>query len=451
MSVVHENFYEQIAVPKAEIIDLSHLSHGDWEPTYGQYDKEKQMRKIEYLNSIASQRFGQEVVHEDAVNTASFVSYSFDLFNGHINEEMPASFGFMVPTRVQREPSDYDDESLFHFPVLRYFDLATRQRFAATMCPYVADRYGIDQNTGQRGYMLFVPLFSDMISDIDNATTLKETATKIVNDGVTLAKRRLNAKVIGLGASIPGMTMFGKTIKEEGFVTTTGHGGTVRLIGDIILESQNLGIANLEEGIGILGSGAIGGATAEYLLSEAITNKLSLYDVKTFRALKLAKKLTEKYPLADINIVNEDHELADSAKTLVSAVTGSVNLNESGWGDKDLEGLTVIDDSVPNAFNVPDIESRGGKLLFVIGQDETKDGLITGEGFMSGGQSFADIDQTWGCGAEAMSIAAFSDYDKAIRNPVEVRQVTAIGELFDRVGIKPAPAQRLGEYILKSL
>lgn len=419
-----------------------------WELSYGQYDKQKQLDKVSVLYDLARTYFHSSEVDDAAQTTYEFINNSFDIYNGDNTTELLASFGFIVPTRIRRDPSDYDDESLYHAPILQYFDTDTRQKFAATMCPYIADRYGIDTETGRRGYMIFVPLFMDMVKDL-SPTEIERVARKIIDDGVGLASGRLDAEVIGLGASIPGITMFGRTIPENGFVTTTGHGGTINFVGKVILsalEDQVISEADIDT-IGFIGAGAIGGATAEYILETGICNNVLLRDVRDRRVRKVAERLSKMFPRAGVEILTTSDQIARRTKTIVSALEGSINLDAPGWKDVDLEGLKIIEDTVPPAFDLAQLKKRGGEMLFVIGEDNTEDGLLTGEGFKSGGSSFAEINHTWGCGAEVCALAKTRRHDLAIRGPVNSEQIANIGKLFDQVGIGVAPLQRFGEFL----
>lgn len=433
-----------------EITDFStDLASGDWEPKYGDYDRELQLRKLSDLyKRLLPVVSDKEELEELTGQTAEFMQSAFNLFEGRTEETHEGSYAFVVPTRIERDNHEYGEEATSHFPILKYVDPATRQRMLVGMCPFIIDRYGVDEN-GKRGYMVFSPLFGDMMSDLkDDPLKLMTVASAVINDTAKFARDRLGASVVGLGAILPRLTNMGRDVVVPGLHTTTGHGGTVHLIAETMkLAIDKRMIANYSGRLGIIGAGAIGSATADVILSRAIADELVISDNQAPRLQTVVAQLQQKYPSARILGTLNNAEVFAGNNGVVSAVTTSFDLDGKEWSDVDLDGKFVLDDSQPGCFNPEKLEARGATLAWVMGRDETKAGLSTLESFDYGSTGPASRKDVWGCQGEAAAIATTQRYDYAIRDIVTPQDANQIGEIFEQTKIGPAPLQRMGKYI----
>jgi hypothetical protein len=430
------------------VIDLSPIHNGDhWQPTYGQYDLSGVLRRLDVISDQASVQFGDDPEFHRAMDTTDrFVRESFKLFGGEISPEDPGTFGFVVPTRIDREHWDYAGEVEPLMPVLGYVDVATRQRVLAGMCPFVVDRYG--KGPDGRGYMICAPIFSDMITDVEDPAEQLSIIDKVINDTASFAKEKIGISVIGLGAILPRLTDMGNMIKVPALHTTTGHGGTLWLIGETLKKANDMGLIRGGLGkIGVIGAGAIGSSTAELLLAQYPGLDLTISDNKPHRLSGVLADLSGKYPDANIRGTLDNAELLTASPAVVSAITSRLDLHSEALRGVDLDGKFIIDDSQPGCFNPEDLEARGAVLAWPIGHDGTASGLLTREWFDYRGTGPATRSDVWGCEAEGAAIALTRRYNSSINSLVTPEQAQEIGRLCALVGVTVADLQRMGHVI----
>jgi hypothetical protein len=283
---------------------------------------------------------------------------------------------------------------------------------------------------------------------------VQSTFNKAVNDAIKFSKVNLGSKIVGLGATLPAYTNFGKSIDVEGITTTTGHGGTVQLVESTIdraLEEDHITSEQLRN-IGVLGLGSIGFSFA-HVLGEKYKDSSGFYiydkDERgkgiNDRALAHLRSIGVK----DITIASSEREVLERSGVIVSAVKNGGPFAESVF-PASLEGKLIVDDSQPSAFNYMDVFNRGGTAAWPIGTSENGFVRRASWGFGSMGHPNLDL---FGCESEAWAI--WKDYTErgdvaltsALRGPVNPENMKPIASLFRDLGIVASNLQIDGRYV----
>ncbi len=420
-----------------------------WSPNYGTYDRDTLTIKYRKLATILM-NLGVDGadVEQELEQSLDYINHSYDLFEGKKDAGYDASFAFLVPTRLNSKDTKYSGEIYPYLPILQRVDPLTRQRTFQGMCPAVLDTY-IQDEQGRKGVMVFTPVFEDMPNDINNLTTTLHITRKIVNDTVDFAHNKLGASIVGLGATLPKYTKLGRTIKVPGANITTGHGGTVWLIGETVNKAQESVKGGGSEYIGMIGLGAIGASSAEYILDDP-NRRVILFDRATSTAQKVYMQLAERYGSGRVLMANNIGEVLVKSNIIVSAVTSPIGMDlDPQLADIDLTGKIIIDDSQPGCFNKGEIEARGGLLAWVIGEDMSLSNILTKEhGFSYGGWGpVSDRREIWGCEAEAGSISHMEAYDLATTTAISPEVARRIGRICEQSGVRVAKLQSFGQYL----
>jgi hypothetical protein len=415
-------------------------SDGDM-PEYGVYNRDVYIPK---LVSMASRMMTQkQLTPAEAQQSLDFAEQAFDRFEGKAEMPHEGSYAFMVPSRISREHGDkYKSEIEPFLPMVRNMNNVDMLNAVVGMPPAVIDSYNPDHEDKQ-GHVVFVPLFGDMISDLDFGQAAK-VADKVINDTADFAREKLGARIAGLGAILPLLTRYGKSVRTEGLTTTTGHGGTVWLIGETVgrvVEAN--GMPN--DTIGIVGAaGSIGSASLDLLLEKYPDAHFLLQDTRTDNLSSIVKNLEAKDRFRVKKVESIQHVLENS-KIAVSAITSIVDL-KSEYPDLNLDGVTIVDDSQPGAFSREDVEEKGGKLVWVVGKDMSPDGRTTRMGGYLFGESsgLTHSSDVWGCEGEVSSLAYTKEYGHAIRSKVTPAMARNIGRAMGRSSIISADFQSFG-------
>lgn len=432
------------------------LSPNLWETTYGVYDRGLQQRKLDELEILLRDRVDDKATFdEDMLATRQFVGGAFDLYEGKGGKAEDGEYAFVVPTRMTRGNPDYAQEAIEHFPVLKYTDAATRQRMVAGMCPFVIDKYGPngDLDPSRQGFMVFAPLFGDMMHDLaDDPGKLAATANKVINDTARFCRDRLGTSVIGLGAILPRLTDYGRSIDVKGLYTTTGHGGTIDLFAQGFQDAVEQKVPKDYIGnLGIIGAGAIGGPTADVIAGRGLVDQIELSDNRPDRLEAVVQALTKAHPGVRIKGSLDNRKVVERNAAILSAVTTTFDLSAPEWQGINLEGKYFGDDSQPGCFDPMQVEALGGVLAWVMGHDGTHDQALTLRNFSYGDTGPASRSDVWGCQAEVAAIALTRQYDFAINAEVTPKDANNIGDLMKEVGIGPARMQRMGRYVALGL
>lgn len=397
-----------------------------------------------------------EVLATQLFIDASFTMYDESLLldDNRLHPDADGAFAFVVPMRVSRFRGDYGGEVELISPILRYIPNEYRAMFAVGLPPLVLDTYAPGPD-GRRGYLVLAPIFTDSMFDIPDRAA--GVALANINAAVDFAYRRLGAEVIGLGAVLPALTRFGRSIQNQNVITTTGHGGTVSQIDQAIrvIEAERREGPESPVTIGFLGLGSIGRSAAEVITGSHPEAKIAMFDTRS-SSMRNAHRLLESVGRTAIACENE-LDLVGHSDIIVSAITSTVDLDPY---DIDLTGKFIVDDSQPSSFNRAQVESRGGRVAWVVARDTQH--LVTRDSYNYGptADPYRDL---FGCEAEAASLARYDrelrerglepDVAKkvisrvALRAPVTARDARRIGELFRRYGIVSAPFQIHGEYL----
>jgi hypothetical protein len=373
------------------------------------------------------------------------VERAFDIFEGRSIDERGGSFAFVVPPRIRRELDQCGDEAFDTLPLLRHVDAGTRQWAIAGCCPMVLDRYGVDQH-GTRGVMLVAPVFADIFGDVLGLSCQVGLVRAIVRATVQMAVDRFGARTVGLGATLPRLTDYGRSVAEPGVRTTTGHAGTVWLLLETLRQARQLCPSNGP--IGIVGAGAIGLAAAQSVLAGDPFSEIALYDVDRSRLRFAERRLCDSSDAARVTISTDLPQLLGTCPVTVAAATTPISLAVAEYDELDLGGKVIVDDSQPPVFQRSEVESHGGRLVWVIGRDGSGSGVVTrSAGFRYGGCGPVSNDEVWGCEAEAAALAVCGRDQPGICGPVTIEDTGRIGSLCRQLGIRTAPLQSFGAYV----
>jgi len=334
----------------------------------------------------------------------------------------------------------------------------------------VLDTYMKDGNPSHNGALVLAPVFEEMKTDYfsgsQDPVVIEREAIRAMQDlehilgkTATFAHHYLGAEVIGLGATLPGLTNFGAMLRQQPgmdkLVTTTGHGGTVYTIVEtarkIIDEEPSIN-SNGEIGM-IGGAGSIGWSSTVASLDMIKDHKIVSFDTRMDRLGNMIEDDKNAMYKDRIESAPTVRDVLERTNVIITAITGTIDLNDPEYEDLDLRGKVIIDDSQPGCFDKEQVEARGGKLVWVVGEDGSESGFITRDGFHTGGKpyNYGDSSGLYGaksefaCGQEAAVIAAYGAYDRAINKRVEPRDVRLIGELFKRANVLVAPYQAFGK------
>jgi len=441
---------------------------------YAAYDIETVVDKIDgvtkFLIEYTAEHYPGAICDSEIHATELFIKQAFAMYdeyvtkprNGRIPADADAKFAFVVPSRTSTLNPKYGGEAEIPCPITRYIPNELRGFLGIGLPPFIVDQYNLDNESG-KGYLINASLYPDMLIHMpfDDA---KKVAQKNTNDGVAFAKG-LGAKVAGLGALIPALTKFGKTISVEDINTTTGHAGTIYTILQTAEHAVERGYIKPDalKRLGCLGLGAIGNPLAEIMASHySETTAFNIFDYASDKISSGAKALDDIGK--EYTISNTVLDLLNNSDVIVSAITSPVDLDKIDPDHKlDLTGKLIIDDSQPGMFNRDQVEKRGGTLVWVIAHDTQ--GVVQRKQY-SYDTLVDEQDDLFGCEAEAGALSRYYNelcYERglgpkvaqriiekiAVRDRVTTRQVRLFGVLFRRYGIIPAPFQVLGELVPK--
>ncbi|MEP6710275.1 MAG: hypothetical protein ABJA64_00975 [Candidatus Saccharibacteria bacterium] len=430
-------------------------------PDYATFNQQLTQAKIDQVYAaILAEGTGDSAAVEDAyTRTSHFVERSFNMYENRSQLEQPIERAFAVPMRIMRNDESYASEVLPFVPLLDPefgVNSDVRQRSLVGLPPLILDTYLQSSDPQRRGALVLTPLFGDMERDLVTSKgrlrrkyqqwKLGRLASRNINETARFIHEQLGASVAGLGAIIPSVTKFGTTIKQEGLTTTTGHGGTVHLIVETAKKIINDTSLPQDAKIGVIGgAGSIGYSSVDVIANSLPEHRITTYDKNEARL----QQLVHDHPSTSrINIKNNALDVLRSSHVIITAVTTKIDLDANDPNfELDLRGKYIIDDSQPGCFDRDQVEARGGKLLWVVGEDGSADKFLTRDN----GYNFGDeagirgTSAIWGCEAEAGVIAASGEYHKALRERVNPRHARIIGELCTAYSVSIAPYQSFGQ------
>ncbi len=408
--------------------DLYTVKH--WRPKYGRYNLDIILKRLEDISQFENVDAGRLQQSEQ------FVRRVFDQYwSKQPIDSRHYEFVFAVPTRIRRGDDEYHSEAASFLPIIQDLDSELAQLFISELPPCVIEEY-------PQGAIVFVPLFSDLLTDYRMPLLLKRRVNAIVDDTAKFIASKLHANIVGLGGTLPKITSFGAPLRKHGLQTTTGHGGTATLIGNIFDYFYRQKPA--DSLVGIIGCGAIGEATADLLLSKYPDLRICMHDKREKYQLKIINRLKADYGSHRVYGAGSNTQLLADATIIISAITSSISIPST----LDLTGKIIIDDSQPGSFDGNQVRAHDGTLVWVVGHDTTKTGHMRRIGGYSFGEyGLAMPGDVWGCEAEVAAIWAAKRYDLRIESPVTVEQTKNIGQLFDEVGVGLAQWQEHGRLL----
>ncbi len=377
-------------------------------------------------------------VEAEVKDTETFINAAFDDYEGR-NKLDTVEFAFCIPTRASRFNEEYWQEVYDFVPGLKYLPIQHRFAILSCMPPLKIVSYG-KPGVPSHGAVIFVPIFNDMLKDYRNKLLLKMEVARRINDSVNFAHERMGVEIVGLGATLPKLTNFGRDIKAR-VVTTTGHAGTAWLMRQTFnkVVDKYFGSNPGKLKIGFIGAGSIGVAALESIAKQNHDFMYQIYDIR--QKMNEAAQLKMSNKGIDIDISRSNQTLIKDCDIILSAVTSKIDIS-----DIDLTGKIIIDDSQPGQFSREEVQSAGGVLTWVVGKDNSADHFATKRnGYSYGKNGLYGSEDLWGCEAEVAALANIGKYELAIRDHVTTEQIDRIGHVFKELNIEVAEFQSHGQ------
>lgn len=415
-------------------------------PTYHGPDRSLALRCLESIDRALHEGDGCPDHSAALEETVRFVEDAFALYEGRTACAHPADRVFVVPSRITRDDPTHASECADFLPLLTSrhgVGASLTQRFLTLLPPSTVSSYGV--HDGRQGRALLVPVTSDVVADL-GADRASAYVTDVVRDTARFARRSLGADVMGLGATLPSLTRFGRSVAVPGLVTTTGHGGTVHLIQSLarrVALEHPWAQGHLR--IGVVGAaGSIGAAALAALLREFPETEFVACD-RPRRLGRVERVLEAADAGARARVTGEVADVLGTCTLVVGAITERLDLDAVVPG-MDLGGRVFIDDSQPGCVDRDQWEKRGGVLLWPVGSAARADGpLHRDNGFRYGrGTGLVQAHDLWGCEAEAAALALTGEHRAALQAPVTFGAVQEIGALCTSLGIHAAEPQSYG-------
>ncbi len=434
--------------------DQLRASSGDinlWEPEYGNPNLDIQLRRFAEI-ATSLDNSGIPYDNDSVIQTEQHLQKIFAEYTGQQEIEPGGSFAFIVPTRIQRTGSNkanYTSEVDPLFSLLKHADNNTKQVVMSGMPPFIVDRYNPGEDD-TAGAIIFAPVLMDIYRDIP-FDKVHSVTDKIMNQTTDFAKHTVGAGIGAFAAVLPRVIRYGDAIKTKDFYTTTGHGATTTLIDLNLEQAREMNLTRSQYSkIGILGTGAIGEATAQLLLHKNPTGEIILSDKKEERGKEVIGRLRTEFPQAKIEFTTNNAKVIEGCEVTICAAAAQFNIDEGGLENVDFTDTYIIDDSQPGAFSPKQVRERGGEIVWPVARDRTLGRLGTRQSFDYQRTGPAELDENFSCESEALVLSISKEYDKAIKAAVTVEQAIAIGSLMKECGVEIAPPQCLGQRIVLS-
>lgn len=437
----------------------------DWQkPSFEQYaghDMESVWAKfsglMDFLRTKVPAVSEKELGATELFLSSTEIAYNETPKDGSVHPDADGSFAFVVPARMSRNNPEYGQEVELVMPALRYVPRDLRSAMMLGLPPFVIDRYKSNAE-GRSGVLVFAPVYPDMEEDLGRRVDQLKAGRAQVNAAVDFAYGRFGTEVVGLGAILPSLTLFGQKIENQNVITTTGHGGTIQLIFEALDLALREGRVTEEQArkLGILGLGAIGEPIAHVGRHRYPDASMTVYDPKDNGAH--AEKVAEKI---GARAAQNEREVFEESGVVISALSKVIPIRPQAFGlsRKEMAGMLLLDDSQPGAFDPEAVVELGATLAWIVGRDG--DSIVRSS--YTYGDTLASPNDLFGCEAEAAVIAAYRDellqegISKeivngfirriAIRKAVTPEMVDVVGWLFQKYGVSAAPLQAFGKYV----
>lgn len=390
------------------------------------YSEETIHDKIGGLVNYLRENFGDEIPAVELDTTDAFVDSAFTMYGershtGRVHDDSDGSFAFVVPVRLSRERPEYGKEVEGAIPAFRYLPNELRADMLVGLPPLIIDRYERAAD-GKQGYIVMAPIYTDNLNDMEHSprATLKIARPKI-NDAVDFAQERLGVEIVALGAVIPALTNYGKSVTNTNVIVTNGHGGTAYIVKETVRAAveNNLVSADAIKKIGMLGLGSIGYSIAHLIASEFPGSELRVFDTSANKVDRVLKTIQD----GNIIAAKDGAELIDKSDIIISAIVGQIDLQDEAHHRINMKDKLVVDDGQPAAFDRKQVTARDALLTWPIGHDTLK--LIVRNDFDYGTMYDSKRD-LFGCEAEGATLALYAQDmrnrglpDQVVRNVLE--------------------------------
>ena len=427
-------------------------------PNYSNFSRERLLINLDQVAAAVAEETDADRIElkQALVDSQHFVHSTFDYFEGKRDVGRLIARAFCVPMLSTRNHEDRASESTPFLPLYdpERFGVNSDKRMRGIygLPPTLLDTYTKSDRDTETGALVLVPMYADMLNDPwpDRADLVAVTGV-ILKEAMRFAHIRVGAKVVGLGATLPHPTItnFGQHLRAidgmENLVTTTGHGGTVYMIVETVKKVLTETSTDSRGRIGVIGgAGSIGWSSIVAVLEMIDDHQIHSYDRRVMSLNGYGDRIHVAPTAADV---------LRETNIIVTAVTGRINLDDEEFSGIDLTGKVIIDDSQPGCFTRHQVEARGGKLVWVVGEDGSRSKFISRDGLYTNGVPYNYGDDfgldghhcEFACGQEAAVIAKYGAYERAVRGPVTPDDVRTIGGLLKDAGATVAPFQAFGK------
>ncbi len=444
-------------------------------PDYTDFSRAEQSKKLEQVRDAVLAETGAAKADVEAAYERSqdFIDSSFDFYERKKGLGRRVERAFVVPVRSTRadpadlgEGSGYASESIPFYPLLdpARFGVSSeiRMRTIYGLPPTILDTYLRSSNDNEAGALVLAPVYADMPSDIwtdpDNAQQamhLASSVDRILLETAKFAHHVLGAKFIGLGATLPLLTDFGKKLRRpagmKNLTTTTGHGGTVYMIAKTTVEAMKRSRVDAGGTIGVVGAaGSIGWSSVQALRKMLPDHRIEVFDK---RADRMRALVAENTHLGGLEVRESVADIFKHNNYVVCAITDKLDLTAPEFDAVDFSNIRLIDDSQPGAVDRVQIEALGGQVFWVAGNDGSASEFMTRDGYYTGGVPYNYGDNSglhgesteFACALEAATVAAHGDKRNAVSGRVGYEDVEIIGNLFEEYGVEVADFQSFGK------
>lgn len=464
MSIESPNDHYPTREERANVSAYLKKLGGFWEGTPN-YETYSQKHSHLRLNELYDAIYKETDVDLNKLNAAANTSHAFieDMYANYNGTPTIGDISrvFLVTRRAHRFDStdEYESESHYHIPLASHqfgVDADIRMRSMYGWPPAVIDTYTKSTSRAERGALMLAPLYADMMADLANhPISLNRAVHKALYESIQLARHKLKADIVGLGALLPKITQYGQSMHTmdnfDNLTTTTGHGGTVYLITETVRKVIEETSTKVDNRVGVIGGvGSIGWSSISAIRDMDPAIELLAYDK---RNEVLAERI-QSNGYHNVSLATGAIDVLNNTNVIVTAITEQIDLdNIDPEKALDLQGKVIIDDSQPGCFHREQVEARGGHLVWVVGSDESENKLATRDGRYTGGIGYNYGDSSglygataeFGCGLEVAAIARTQEYDSAIDKSVRPQDVKRIGALFRATGFTVAPFQSFGK------
>lgn len=443
---------------------------GEWTsipPDYTNFSRNDLSKKLKEVRKAVLSETDSHLADVDLAyeQSQAFIDSAFDFYEGKKDLGRKLGRAFVVPMRSDRRDDNYASESTPFYPLLdpNKFGVVSeiRMRTMYGLPPTILDTYSKSDNDQETGALVLSPMYADMINDIRpdrdsfaQKIRLLEVGGFVLERTAHFVHKQLGADVVGLGATLPKVTHFGHALRSlEGMdklTTTTGHGGTVYMIVETARKVMEETSIESNGTIGVIGgAGSIGWSSTVATTEMLQDHKILSFDINSERLYGMIGKSKLGHRVA---VGESAAEVLKETNIILTAITGRIDLDDDEYRGIDLTGKVIIDDSQPGCFDATQVEARGGKLVWVVGEDASDSKFITRDGYYTNGKPYNYGDKSglygihseFACGQEAAVIGKNREFHKAITGPVTPENVRIIGELFRAAGVRVAPFQAFG-------